>query len=91
MNEITGACHPWSGALVTGGTDGKVRFWDIPATLKDDKRARIDRHRAGLVDRPSDVLDAHTGSVRALRFTPDGLALVTTGDDKCVIIWQPRP
>jgi WD40 repeat protein len=89
--EVACVVHPGGRMLVTGATDGKIRFWDTTAALNEAFVVRLRRWEAGLTDKPTDTLAGHTAAVRAIGFTPDGHTLVTIADDKRVLIWIPRP
>lgn len=58
--------------LVTGGTDRRVVVHDL-----------VDGEWV-----PREVLDGHTGSVREIAVSPDGLRAFSTGEDRTVIEWD---
>jgi WD40 repeat protein len=64
--------HPSGSALISGGYDGRVIWWD--ATSDEPK--------------PQRTIDAHQGWVRAVAVSPDGTLLATAGNDNLVRIWN---
>ena len=65
--------------LASGSIDTDVLVWDL-AGLADAEST--------LEMTPQERLDAHDEPVYALDFAPDGLRLVTGGDDDRLILWQ---
>ena len=76
---------------MTGGSDGKLRFWDVPGFVHLPAEAALARLNGEQWDRPSDLLAGHTAAVRAVAFSPDGRFLVSSADDKRVLVWVPKP
>jgi len=70
-----------SGLLAVGGDDGIVRFWNGLACQQPGQQGWC-------LDVPQ-RLQAHTGAVRALAWSPDGRFLATGGDDSMLAIWYP--
>ena len=90
-SETAAAFHPTTGELVTGATDGKVRFWNIHTVLQEPFLDKVARWNAGGTDRTTKIIAGHTSPVRALAFTSNGLTLVSAADDKKVLVWVPKP
>ncbi len=72
------------GQLAVGGDDGIVRLWNGLVCQQQGQ--------SGFGTQCMDVpvsLQAHTGSVRTLGWSPDGRFLATGGDDGMLAIWYP--
>lgn len=72
------------GQLAIGGDDGIVRLWNGLVCQQQGQ--------SGIGTQCMDVpvrLQAHTGSVRTLAWSPDGRFLATGGDDGMLAIWYP--
>jgi len=68
--------------LATGSDDRMVRLWDTH-TLAPGAAAQT---AAGIV-----CLRGHTGSVRAVHWSPDGLRIASGSDDNSVRVWSVEP
>jgi WD40 repeat protein len=66
------AFHPSSTALVSGGYDGRLIWWEAAAEAPQPLR----------------TVEAHQGWVRAVAFSPDGQLLATCGNDCLVKVWN---
>ena len=64
--------------LVTAGSDGTARVWDVSTALKTDTTT----------DQKAVTLSGHVGVVNTARFSPDGKLIVTAGDDKTARVWE---
>lgn len=72
------------GMLAAGGDDGVVRFWNGLVC----QQSRQSQFGAQCRDVPQ-RLQAHTGAVLALAWSPDGRFLATGGSDGVLAIWYP--
>ncbi|ORY80995.1 TUP1-like enhancer of split-domain-containing protein [Protomyces lactucae-debilis] len=72
---------PDGARLATGGLDGKVRVWSVPACLNSSDENEAE---TGLLS----TMPAHTGGVLSVRFSPNGRWLASGSDDKMLIIWE---
>ncbi|EGO01144.1 hypothetical protein SERLA73DRAFT_105689 [Serpula lacrymans var. lacrymans S7.3] len=80
--------------LATGGEDNHVRIWMVypnilPSSLIDDSATR-----EPAAPRPARVeylatLSRHSAAVNVVRFSPNGEAIASAGDDGMIIIWAP--
>lgn len=65
-------------------TDGKVKLWSAEAFLSGDGEAALQPNRP----RQLCSMSTHTGTVTAVRFSPDGRYLASGSDDRFLIIWS---
>ncbi|KAJ1627207.1 WD40-repeat-containing domain protein [Pavlovales sp. CCMP2436] len=71
--------HPTSGCFATAGSDGLVKMWALERVLADEPEA------ACLLA----LLEAHTGPVNCVRFSPTEDPLLASGsDDHSVVLWR---
>jgi len=78
------AFAPGGNVLAAGGDDGMVRLWN-GLTCQQEQQSQFGNQCMDVPQR----LPAHTGSVRALAWSPDGRLLATGGDDGTLAIWYP--
>jgi WD40 repeat protein len=71
----TVAFHPSEPLMVTGGSEGEVRFWSTQDILENRFA-------------PLRIVQAHSNSVIDLDFSPDGRHLVTASWDDSVVVWD---
>lgn len=72
--------------LTSGSQDNKILFWDIrkaTGPIYD-----LDQHNGGGVAHTASALSAHSGHVVGLRFTSDGLFLLSVGTDNRLRLWD---
>lgn len=83
-------CVRWSPhseyLLASGGIDSKIFLWDIRRT-KSCLRA-LDQYNGEGQGNCKDLITAHSGAINGLRFTDDGLYLVSSGTDDCLRLWD---
>ncbi|KAF8789991.1 DNA excision repair protein ERCC-8-like [Argiope bruennichi] len=72
--------------LASGGVDNKIFFWDI-RSAKGYLRI-LDQHNGEAIGNKKDFITAHDGHVNSLRFTDDGLFLVSHGADNRIRLWD---
>lgn len=68
----TMAFHPTSGAMYSGGYDGRLISWSAAAEAPQPER----------------TVEAHRGWVRSVVVSPDGNLLATGGNDNLLKIWN---
>ncbi|EUC44522.1 hypothetical protein COCMIDRAFT_97933 [Bipolaris oryzae ATCC 44560] len=80
--------------VVSGATDGTVRFWDVRRSvgelamldLEDPVGRRVSQSMS--LPRNATVKQAHRGPVNGLVWTEDGRHLVTCGHDARIRVWD---
>lgn len=73
--------------LVTASVDGTAKVFDLTRDFLDLKRANV--YSGQMIEPPMTfVLKGHSGSVRGVDVTPDGLLVVTGGSDGAVKLWN---
>lgn len=72
--------------LATCGADNKVFLWDVRKAK--GRLATLDQHNGLSAFSKRDSKTAHDGAVNGLRFTSDGLHLVTFGTDDQLRLWN---
>ena len=88
--------HPMNeNVLVSGGTDGTIRVWDVRRSVSnvavldmDDNIGIVGYDGRGTGARRRERGKAHTGSVNGLVWTDDGRHLVSTGHDERMRVWD---
>ncbi|XP_054712165.1 DNA excision repair protein ERCC-8-like [Uloborus diversus] len=83
-------CVRWSPLaehlLATGGTDNKIFLWDIRSAK--GHLSTFDQHNGVKVSGKKDVVTAHNGIVNCIRFTDDGLYMMSYGTDSRIRLWD---
>lgn len=83
-------CVRWSPScehlLATGGVDSKIFLWDIRSAK--GYLHSLDQHNGEAGGSRKDLVTAHNGVINGLRFTPDGLYLISCGTDDRVRLWD---
>lgn len=67
--------------LATGGVDNKILFWDVRSSSSCLKS--LDQYNG-----KSNTGTAHSGYVNGLKFTEDGLLLLSLGTDNRLRLWE---
>lgn len=75
-----------TGSLAVGGDDHRIHLWTNGRACTQEIQDRFGLH---CLDTPHH-LQTHTGSVRALAFSPDSMLLASGGDDNQLILWSLR-
>lgn len=78
--------------LVSGSTDGSVRFWDVRRGAAEIGALDLERS-LGIMSEPSaagepNLRKAHRGPVNGIVWTDDGHHVVTTGHDERIRVWE---
>uniref|UniRef100_A0A8C4N8M1 ATG16 autophagy related 16-like 1 (S. cerevisiae) n=1 Tax=Eptatretus burgeri TaxID=7764 RepID=A0A8C4N8M1_EPTBU len=93
--------HQSSRLLVTGGTDRKVKLWDMLAG-KCECRGPLTGSNAGITSLDFDItviiifiprrhtLTGHSGKVLSAKFMPDGVRVVSGSHDRTLKLWDLR-
>ncbi|KAL6708659.1 hypothetical protein ACN47E_002355 [Coniothyrium glycines] len=78
--------------LVSGATDGSVRFWDIRRSVGElgvlDLENSVGVRSSATISSRGAVSQAHRGAVNGVVWTEDGRHLVTCGHDQRVRVWD---
>ncbi|KAG5841314.1 DNA excision repair protein ERCC-8 [Anguilla anguilla] len=73
--------------LATASADSRVRLWDVRKA--SGSLFTLDQHNREKSKASSEAVNtAHNGRVNGLRFTPDGLHLLSTGTDDRMRLWN---
>src|SRR6266550_2694434 len=67
----------WSMVLVSGGSDGRLRWWDVQSGECVREPCLGDRYQ-----------EAHQGTVQSLKVSPDGSTLASCGEDGAIRLWD---
>ncbi|KAF2145374.1 uncharacterized protein K452DRAFT_283734 [Aplosporella prunicola CBS 121167] len=82
------SCHvsPDGSRLVTAAGDGHVRIWSTEAILNSDNRDYSKPKQLAAVSN-------HSGTIHAVRFSPNGKYLASGADDRvvCIYVLDPNP
>ncbi|PAA49564.1 hypothetical protein BOX15_Mlig007518g2, partial [Macrostomum lignano] len=84
-------CVRWSNrfenVLASGGLDGCILMWDIRNTKS--YLAALDQYNGRAQEgAPTPLATGHSGPVSSLEFSPDGLHLLSVGDDGRARLWS---
>lgn len=72
--------------LATGGKDNRIFFWDIRSAK--GYLGSLDQHNGEAVGSKKDIITAHNGRISSLKFTRDGLHMVSHGADNRLRLWD---
>mmetsp|Transcript_64414 Transcript_64414/g.88481 ORF Transcript_64414/g.88481 Transcript_64414/m.88481 type:complete len:249 (+) Transcript_64414:35-781(+) len=86
MERVIRPIPPRENLLVTGGNDKSIKVWDTSDSKKDIPLPKPDfEDQQGSCVR---TLVGHTDCVRAARFHPDGVHMVSAGSDMTLRVWH---
>ena len=71
------AWGPTGAVLVSGGSDGRLRWWDVQSGECVREPCLGDRYQ-----------EAHQGTVQSLKVSPDGSTLASCGEDGAIRLWD---
>lgn len=72
--------HPKLSVLATAGSDNEVKIWILKIDDEEDSPLAF-----------RCAISAHSGSVNAVRFSPNGSLLASCSDDHSVCIMECKP
>ncbi|UYV67380.1 ERCC8 [Cordylochernes scorpioides] len=75
-----------SNLLATGGTDHRLLLWDVRSAKTYLKS--LDMYNEGQTKSKKASATAHFGTISSLCFTPDGLYLISWGNDNYLRLWD---
>ena len=84
--------NEYSQVLATAGNDSVIHLWKLCLEAPNNKQQRI--HVVDTIDPNNSAithllaLKRHERSVNAIKFSPDGLVLVTVGDGGSIVLWS---
>jgi len=74
--------------VATGGYDKRVLLWK-PADVRPYDYRRLQSNNGSVIPEPRfTALDGHSGPVRSVRYSADGLFLISGSDDNTVRLWS---
>ncbi len=79
VSRTNGLKHTWRVPAVAGQKDSAQQVWMRASQIWEPQE---------LSDKPSLVLDGHSGSVMHAEFSPDGTKIVTASADKTARVWD---